>query len=92
MMYGCRCPNNGKMPVYISRPPLSDLRHDHLCECGARAEGKVRIEATTKRIVPHVKCCCGMTSMRILGYLVTINAPFCVRFGRTYRAKASIQE
>jgi hypothetical protein len=77
MMYECRCPNDGKMLAYIARPPLSELRHVHLCACGRRVEGKVHVEAIIKRIIGQVKCSCGKTSAKTLGCLVTIKCRKC---------------
>jgi hypothetical protein len=76
-MYECRCPNDGKMLAHIARPPLPDLRLDHLCACGRRVKAKVLVEARTKRIVAEVRCPCGIRTTRTLGYLVIIKCRKC---------------
>jgi len=77
MRYECRCPNDGKMLAHIARPPLSELRLEHLCECGRIVKGKVLVEAVTKRIICQVRCPCGIRETRILRYLVTIKCRKC---------------
>jgi hypothetical protein len=76
-MYECRCPNDGKKLARIARPPLPELRLDHLCVCGRKVKAKVLVEARTKRIVAEVRCACGMSMTRTLGYLVTVKCRKC---------------
>jgi len=76
-MYEFRCPNDGKLLARIARPPLPQLRYEHFCECGRRVEGKVLLESITKRIIGKVHCPCGMSTTRILGYLVTVKCKRC---------------
>jgi hypothetical protein len=77
MMYECRCPNDRKMLAHTARPPLPALRYVHLCAFGGRAEGKVNVEAITKRIIGQVECSCGWTAAKTQGYLVTVRCRKC---------------
>jgi len=76
-MYECRCPNDGKMLARLARPLLSELTYIHLCECGRRVEGNVRVEALTKRIIGQADCPCGRSRTKVLGYLVTVKCRRC---------------
>jgi phage FluMu protein Com len=76
-MYEIRCPHDGKLLARIARPPLSELRYAHECACGRSVKGKVLVEAATMRIIGQVHCPCGMSTTRILGYLVTVKCKRC---------------
>jgi len=76
-VYECRCPHDGKKLAEMARPPLPLMHCDHPCDCGRWIGGQIILENETNHILAVSSCPCGRITMKVVGYLVTIQCHKC---------------